>query len=72
MIFTVFRTGNPFFDYIYQQMNQLTTIMKRTVLLFLLLAAWSAAAQQRNPVVPSFTGAVEDFKPNVTTQLGHQ
>ena len=72
MIFTVFRTGNPFFDYIYQQMNQLTTIMKRTVLLFLLLAAWSAAAQQRNPVVPSFTGAVEDFKPNVTNQLGHQ
>lgn len=72
MIITVFRTGNPFFDYIYQQMNQLTTIMKRTVLLFLLLAAWSAAAQQRNPVVPSFTGAVEDFKPNVTNQRGHQ
>ena len=72
MFFTVFRTGNLFFSYIYQQMNQLTTIMKRTVLLFLLLAAWSAAAQQRNPVVPSFTGAVEDFKPNVTNQLGHQ
>ncbi|MBR4478538.1 MAG: esterase [Bacteroidales bacterium] len=37
-----------------------------------MLAAWTAAAQQRNPVVPSFTGAVEDFKPNVTNQLGHQ
>ena len=46
--------------------------MKRTVLFVLMLAAWSAAAQQRNPVVPSFTGAVEDFKPNVTNQLGHQ
>ena len=46
--------------------------MKRTILFVLMLAAWSAAAQQRNPVVPSFTGAVEDFKPNVTNQLGHQ
>ena len=46
--------------------------MKRTVLFVLMLAAVSAAAQQRNPVVPSFTGAVEDFKPNVTNQLGHQ
>ena len=46
--------------------------MKRTVLFALMLAAVSAAAQQRNPVVPSFTGAVEDFKPNVTNQLGHQ
>ena len=46
--------------------------MKRTVLFVMLLAAWSAAAQQRNNVAPSFTGAVEDFKPNVTNQLGRQ
>ena len=72
MFSTVFSTGNLFFSYIYQQMNQLATIMKRTVLLVMLLAAWCAAAQQRNPVVPSFTGAVEDFKPNVTNQRGHQ
>ena len=38
----------------------------------MVFAALSAAAQQRNNIVPSFTGAVEDFKPNVTNQLGHQ
>ena len=46
--------------------------MKRIVFLFMMLAAFSASAQQRNNVVPSFAGAVEDFKPNVTNQLGHQ
>ncbi|MBO4917539.1 MAG: esterase [Bacteroidales bacterium] len=48
--------------------------MKKTLILVLMLAALSASAsaQQRNPVVPSFTGAIEDFKPNVTNQLGHQ
>ena len=46
--------------------------MKRIVFFFMMLAAWTVSAQQRNPVVPSFTGAVEDFKPNVTNQLGHQ
>jgi enterochelin esterase family protein len=46
--------------------------MKRIVLLFLAFAALSAAAQQRNPVAPSFAGAVEDFKPNITNQRGHQ
>ena len=46
--------------------------MKRIVLLVMMFAAFSAAAQQRNPVAPSFAGAVEDFKPNVTNQLGHQ
>ena len=38
----------------------------------MMLAGVSAAAQQRNNVVPSFAGAVEDFKPNVTNQRGHQ
>ena len=38
----------------------------------MLLAAFSASAQQRNNVQPSFAGAVDDFKPNVTNQLGHQ
>ena len=38
----------------------------------MMLAALSASAQQRNNIVPSFEGAVEDFKPNVTNQLGHQ
>ena len=46
--------------------------MRKIVFLAMMLAALSASAQQRNPVVPSFTGAVEDFKPNVTNQLGHQ
>lgn len=46
--------------------------MKRIALLFLAFAALSAAAQQRNPVAPSFAGAVEDFKPNITNQRGHQ
>ncbi|MBP5335338.1 MAG: esterase [Bacteroidales bacterium] len=38
----------------------------------MMLAALAASAQQRNNVVPSFAGAVEDFKPNVTNQRGHQ
>ena len=47
--------------------------MKRIVILsVLMLAALSVSAQQRNNVAPSFAGAVEDFKPNVTNQLGHQ
>ncbi len=47
--------------------------MKRIILLsVMMLAALAASAQQRNNVVPSFTGAVEDFKPNVTNQRGHQ
>ena len=46
--------------------------MKRIVLLVMMLAAFSASAQQRNNVVPSFAGAVEDFQPNVTNQRGHQ
>ena len=46
--------------------------MKKILLPVLLLAALTAAAQQRNPVVPSFEGAIEDFKPNVTNQRGHQ
>ena len=46
--------------------------MKRFLLPLLMLAALSASAQQRNNVVPSFAGAVEDFKPNITNQLGHQ
>lgn len=37
-----------------------------------MFAALSASAQQRNNVVPSFAGAVEDFKPNLTNQLGRQ
>ena len=47
--------------------------MKRIILLSaMMLAALAASAQQRNNVVPSFAGAVEDFKPNVTNQRGHQ
>jgi len=46
--------------------------MKKIVLLVMMLAAFSASAQQRNNVAPSFTGAVEDFQPNITNQLGHQ
>jgi len=38
----------------------------------MMFAALSASAQQRNNVVPSFAGAVEDFKPNLTNQLGRQ
>ena len=37
-----------------------------------MFAALSASAQQRNNVVPSFAEAVEDFKPNLTNQLGRQ
>lgn len=46
--------------------------MRKIVFLFMMFAAFAASAQQRNNVVPSFAGAVEDFKPNVTNQLGHQ
>ena len=46
--------------------------MKRVIITVMMLAAFSAAAQQRNNIVPSFTGAVEDFKPNITNQLGRQ
>ena len=47
--------------------------MKRIILLsVLMLAALSVSAQQRNNVTPSFEGAVEDFKPNLTNQRGHQ
>ena len=46
--------------------------MKKLLLLVMMFAALSASAQQRNNVVPSFAGAVEDFKPNLTNQLGHQ
>ena len=46
--------------------------MKKILLPFLLFAALSVSAQQRNNIVPSFEGAIEDFKPNITNQLGHQ
>ena len=47
--------------------------MKKIILLsVLMLAALSVSAQQRNNVAPSFEGAVEDFKPNLTNQRGHQ
>ena len=46
--------------------------MKRIVFFVMMLAAATASAQQRNNVVPSFAGAVEDFKPNLTNQIGRQ
>ena len=46
--------------------------MKKVILSLMVFAALSAAAQQRNNIVPSFEGAVEDFKPNITNQLGRQ
>ena len=46
--------------------------MKKILFSVMMLAALSAAAQQRNNIVPSFEGAVEDFKPNITNQLGRQ
>ena len=46
--------------------------MKRILLSLMMFAALTLSAQQRNNIVPSFTGAVEDFKPNITNQLGHQ
>ena len=47
--------------------------MRKIILLsVLMLAALSVSAQQRNNVAPSFEGAVEDFKPNLTNQRGHQ
>jgi len=46
--------------------------MKKVILLITMFAALSASAQQRNNIVPSFAGAVEDFKPGITNQLGRQ
>ena len=46
--------------------------MKQIFLPILLFAALTVSAQQRNNVVPSFEGATEDFKPNITNQLGRQ
>ncbi len=46
--------------------------MKKILFSVMMLAALSTAAQQRNNIVPSFEGAVEDFKPNITNQLGRQ
>ena len=46
--------------------------MKRIVFIALALAAWTASAQPRNNVVPSFAGAVEDFQPSLTNQIGRQ
>ena len=46
--------------------------MKRIVYFVMMLAAQSASAQQRNNVVPSVAGAVEDFKPGITNQPGRQ
>ena len=46
--------------------------MKKILFSVMMLAALSASAQQRNNIVPSFEGAVEDFKPNITNQLGRQ
>ena len=46
--------------------------MKRIVFIALALAAWTASAQPRNNVVPSFAGAVEDFQPGLTNQIGRQ
>ena len=46
--------------------------MQKFFLSLMMFAALTLSAQQRNPVVPSFAGAVEDFKPNITNQMGHQ
>ena len=46
--------------------------MKKILFSVMMLAALSAAAQQRNNIVPSFEGAGEAFKPNITNQLGRQ
>ena len=46
--------------------------MKRFFLFAMMLAGVTAFAQQRNNVVPSYAGAVEDFKPNITNQRGKQ
>ena len=48
--------------------------MKKILLPAALLAlvALAASAQQRNNVVPSFEGAVEDFQPNLTNAIGRQ
>ena len=47
--------------------------MKRIILSFMLFAAVTVSAQQRNnSPVPSFADAIEDFKPNATNQPGKQ
>lgn len=47
--------------------------MKKIIILsVMMLAALAASAQQRNNVVPSFAGAVEDFQPSLVNQRGHQ
>jgi len=46
--------------------------MKTFFLSIMMIVAVSVSAQQRNNVVPSFPNAVEDFKPNVSNQLGRQ
>lgn len=46
--------------------------MKKLIVAIMMLAAVTLSAQQRNNVVPSFEGAVEDFKPNLTNQRGRQ
>lgn len=53
--------------------NLIQSKMKRIILSFMLLAAVTASAQQRNNApVPSFADAIEDFKPNATNQPGKQ
>ena len=53
--------------------NLIQRKMKRIILSFMLLAAVTASAQQRNNApVPSFADAIEDFKPNATNQPGKQ
>lgn len=47
--------------------------MKKILLSFMLLAAVTATAQQRNNApVPSYAGATEDFKTGLTSQPGRQ
>ena len=46
--------------------------MKKILFPILLFAALTVSAQPRNNIVPSFEGAVEDFKPNITNQQGRQ
>ena len=48
--------------------------MKRILLLsvMMLTAVIASAQQQRNNVVPSYAGAVEDFKPSLVNQRGKQ
>ena len=53
--------------------NLIQSKMKRIILSFMLFAAVTVSAQQRNNApVPSFADAIEDFKPNATNQPGKQ